>query len=279
MNQHDEIRERVRELYGKVAEGSATGCAPGCCGPVANPSEASLRLGYTEDDRAAVPEGADLGLGCGNPGAIAALREGERVLDLGSGAGFDCFLAAQQVGPSGMVIGVDMTAAMVTKARANATKIGSKNVEFRLGEIERVPVADASIDVILSNCVLNLSPDKAAVFREAHRVLAPGGRLAIADVVALAPIPDELQSRVEALTGCISGAARVDDLERMLRDAGFEDVRVRPRPESRTFIRDWMPGSGAENYVASATIEAIKPKSTSTRSCCGPSCCTPGASA
>ena len=268
---NEEVRDAVREHYGKVAEaGRGCGCAPACCSEPAA-KDASQKLGYSTADLASVPEGADMGLGCGNPQAIAALRPGETVLDLGSGGGFDCFLAAKQVGEGGRVIGVDMTAAMVTKARANAEQTGAFNVEFRLGEIERLPVSDASIDVVLSNCVINLSPDKPAVFREAFRVLRPGGRLAISDVVALGPMPDELRSAVEALTGCIAGAAPVDDLRRYLVDAGFEDVRIEPRPASRALIQEWMPGSGAENFVASATIEAVKPKAT--RSCCGPSCC------
>jgi SAM-dependent methyltransferase len=272
---HDQVRGAVREVYGKVAavEG-AGGCAPGCCGPAPG---ASLRLGYTADDLAAAPEGADMGLGCGNPQAIAALRPGETVLDLGSGGGFDCFLAARQVGPTGRIIGVDMTPEMVSKARANARRIDAANVEFRLGEIERLPVADATVDVVLSNCVINLSPDKASVFREAFRALRPGGRLAISDVVSTAPIPDELRARVEALTGCIAGAAAVGDLERLLAGAGFTEVRITPRPESAAFIRDWMPGFGAEKYIASATIEGVKPASG--KACCGPSCCAPGASA
>src|SRR5882672_4252454 len=221
---HDTVRTAVREVYEKAAEGRP---APGCCGPDAN---ASLKLGYTEEDLAAVPDGANLGLGCGNPQAIAGLRPGETVLDLGSGAGFDCFLAAKQVGPSGRILGVDMTPAMVTKARANAERVDAKNVEFRLGEIEHLPVADASVDVILSNCVINLSPDKGAVFRDAFRVLRPGGRLAISDMVAVRPVPEDLRARIEAFTGCVAGAAAVDDLARMLRAAGFEGVRITPRP-------------------------------------------------
>jgi SAM-dependent methyltransferase len=223
-----------------------------------------------------VPDGANLGLGCGNPQAIAGLRLGEAVLDLGSGGGFDCFLAAQQVGAAGQVIGVDMTPQMITKARDNARKVGAANVEFRLGEIEHLPLRDASVDVILSNCVINLSPSKAEVFREAFRVLRAGGRIAISDVVATAEVPERFRGTEAALTGCIGGAARVADLEQMLAEAGFTDVVVQPRPESRAFIKDWMPGTGIEEYVASATVQAVKPASA--RSCCGPECCSTGAS-
>jgi SAM-dependent methyltransferase len=223
----------------------------------------------------AVPEGADLGLGCGDPRAIAALKAGERVLDLGSGAGFDCFLASKQVGATGQVIGVDMTPEMVSKARDNARRVGAENVEFRLGEIERLPVSDASVDVILSNCVINLSPSKREVFLEAFRVLRPGGRLAISDLVATGPIPPELLASAEALSGCVSGAALVSEIESWLAEAGFEAIRVEPRPESRAFIADWLPGSGVEQHVVSATVEARKPAEA--KSCCGPSCCREGA--
>jgi SAM-dependent methyltransferase len=228
-----------------------------------------MAMGYSAGELAAAPEGADLGLGCGNPQAIAALRPGDTVLDLGSGGGFDCFLAAKRVGRSGTVIGVDMTPEMVTKARGNARKVEATNVDFRLGEIEHLPVADGSVDVVLSNCVINLSPDKSAVFREAFRVLKAGGRLAISDVVAVKDMPPELAQSVEAMTGCVSGSAKVADLETMLRDAGFEGIRIVVKPESGAIIAQCLPG--AEDYVASATIEGKKPGGAS---CCAPTCCT-----
>ena len=260
------IRESVRKRYGELAQQgrSGCGCAPsGCCaGPVATPTESSsLQIGYSQEELKAVPAGADLGLGCGNPQAIAALQPGETVLDLGSGGGFDCFLAVRQVGPGGRVIGVDMTAEMVAKARKNAGEAGYANVEFRLGEIEHLPVADASVNVIISNCVINLSPDKGQVFREAFRVLRPGGRLAISDVVATAPMPDEIRKDLALYAGCLAGAAAIDHLEAMLREAGFHQIRIQIKEESRRFIRDWAPGRKIEDYLASASIEAVKPAS------------------
>lgn len=278
---NDTIRAAVRDQYAKVARSDgAVGCSPSCCNPGA---DASLALGYSADDLAAVPDGANMGLGCGNPQAIAALSEGETVLDLGAGGGFDCFLAARKVGEMGHVIGVDMTPDMVSKARANAAKLGTANVEFRLGEIEHLPVGDNTVDVILSNCVINLSPDKGAVFRDAFRVLKPGGRLAISDVVATAELPAALREDVGALTACVAGAVEVKTLEQLLDSAGFRQIHVSVRSESREFIREWIPGSGIEDCVASATIEAVKPRGegkpnpeATPEGCCAPSCCSPG---
>ncbi|MFZ0531387.1 MAG: arsenite methyltransferase [Propionicimonas sp.] len=257
---NDQIRQAVRENYGQIAE-AASGCCDtsSCCTTTAQPQLLSIQLGYTPTDLVAVPEGANLGLGCGNPQAIAALQPGETVLDLGSGAGFDCFLAAAQVGPGGQVIGVDMTPQMISKARANAERDGYANVEFRLGEIEHLPVADAGVDVIISNCVINLSPDKAGVFTEAFRVLRPGGRLAISDVVAFAPIPDEVRGDLALLSSCVSGAEEVGVVERLLREAGFEQVVVAPKGDSKTFMAEWAPGTPITDYVVSATIEGRKP--------------------
>ncbi len=262
---NDAIRNQVRSAYANIVSGGG-GCSVGCCGTTGS---GSIAMGYSPEELAAAPEGADLGLGCGNPQAIAALRSGETVLDLGSGGGFDCFLAAKRVGKAGKVIGVDMTPEMVSKARGNARKVEAANVEFRLGEIESLPVADDSVDVILSNCVINLSPDKGAVFREAYRVLKAGGRLAISDVVSVKDMPAALARSVEAMTGCVSGSAKVADLETMLRQAGFEDVRIVAKPESGAIIAQCMPG--AEAYVASATIEARKPSGAG--ACCAPTCC------
>ena len=258
----DEIRGAIRENYGKVAASGKTGCGcspSSCCGTPNDLADISLGLGYTGEDVTAVPEGANMGLGCGNPQAIASLKFDEVVLDLGSGGGFDCFLAARAVGENGYVIGVDMTPEMVTKARRNVEKTGLGNVDFRLGELENLPVADGIVDVILSNCVINLSPEKEKVFSEAFRVLKPGGRLAISDVVATAELPEAIKNDMAFHTGCIAGASPVGALESMLQRTGFENIRIKPKAESKTFIRDWMPGSKIEDYVVSATIEAIKP--------------------
>jgi arsenite methyltransferase len=260
----DETRAIVRKHYGQIAKAGETG-APGCCDTF-RPGYAQA-LGYDAEDERRAPAGADLGLGCGNPTAIAALRTGEVVLDLGAGGGFDCFLAARQVGPTGHVIGVDMTPDMVSRARANAAKVKAENVEFRLGEIEHLPVRDASVDVILSNCVINLSPEKRAVFTEAFRVLKPDGRLAISDVVSTGPIPVDLQMQAAALAGCVAGAAPIAEVRAMLAAAGFVDVDINIAPRSAEIVGAWLPG--IEKFVASATIEARKPR----EACCAPRCC------
>jgi arsenite methyltransferase len=256
----DQIRQQVRERYGAIArnEVKSCGCAPTCCSPAASPT-APETLGYNPGDVASVPAGAEMGLGCGNPTAIASIVPGETVLDLGSGGGFDCFLAAQQTGPTGRVIGVDMTPEMISKARANAVKGGYSHVEFRLGEIENLPVADDTADLAISNCVINLSPNKPRVFAELFRVLKPGGRIAISDIVATAEIPEELRAGLAAYTGCVAGAYSVADLERWLNQSGFCDVKVTIQEASRRFIDGWVPGKNAGSYVAAATIEARSP--------------------
>jgi SAM-dependent methyltransferase len=261
-----EIKDMVRARYGAIAaaaSGSAC-CAPatpGCCAPPTSPAvdEKALRSGYSAAELAAVPEGANLGLGCGNPQAIAAMQPGEVVVDLGSGAGFDCLLAARQVGSAGRVIGVDMTHEMLKKARENAARVGAANVEFRLGEIEHLPIADDTADVIISNCVINLVPDKAQVFRDAFRVLKTGGRLAISDVVNMAQLPPDLAADPTLICGCVVGAAPVEQIEAWLAEAGFADIRVTPKADSREMIASWAPGRRVEDYVASAIIEARKP--------------------
>jgi SAM-dependent methyltransferase len=257
-----EVKDMVRERYGSIAAGTPSSCCePTCCttSTAADHDRQSAQMGYSADELAAVPAGANLGLGCGNPQAIAAIKPGETVLDLGSGAGFDCFLAAKQVGPTGQVIGVDMTHEMLKKARENAAKIGARNVEFRLGEIEHLPIADDTVDVILSNCVINLVPDKAQVFREAFRTLKPGGRLAISDVVNTAPLSAELAADRGLICGCVVGAAPAEQIEAWLTETGFTSIRVTVKPESRELIATWAPGRGVENYVASAIIEGWKP--------------------
>lgn len=262
----DQVHELVRESYSKVAEtsdqGGCCGVEASCCG-VSTPeinTVVSSRLGYSEDNMNSVPEGADMGLGCGNPKAIASIHSGETVLDLGSGGGFDCFLAAQELNGSGQVIGVDMTPAMLNKARKNALDGGYDNVEFRLGEIENLPVADNTVDVIISNCVINLSPEKLRVFTEAYRVLKPGGRLAVSDVVATIELPDEIRNNQELLSGCMSGASSITELQDMLENSGFTQISIKPKDDSKSFIKDWAPGTNVEDYVMSAYIQAIKPE-------------------
>jgi SAM-dependent methyltransferase len=271
-----EIKQMVRARYGNIAAGAVSDCcAPAVstrCGITAEAvaNGKAREMGYSTEELAAVPEGANLGLGCGNPQAIAAMKSGEVVVDLGSGTGFDCLLAARQVGLAGHVIGVDMTHEMLKKARENAAKVSATNVEFRLGELEHLPIGDNTADVVLSNCVINLVPDKAQVFREAFRVLKPGGRLAISDVVNTKPLPVDLAADRALVCGCVAGAASTPDVETWLHAAGFEDVRVTVKPESRDLVASWAPGRGIEDYVASAIIEARKPGGARY---CAPRCC------
>jgi len=224
----EKIKKTVREGYAKIAnrKSSCCGSTEVCCGSTTSPEEMSKNIGYTDGQLKSVPDGANLGLGCGNPTALVSLKESEVVLDLGSGAGFDCFLAANKVGQTGKVIGIDMTPEMLKKARENATKGGYNNVEFRQGEIEDLPVEDNSIDVVLSNCVINLSPDKKRVFQEAYRVLKPGGRFAVSDIVLLKTLPDFIKNSVEAYVGCISGAILKNNYLKIIRDTGFQDVKI-----------------------------------------------------
>ena len=275
-NQADQVRQNVRKSYTEVAEANNSGDCCGeqasCCGvssDAAINTLVSTRLGYSEADLDSVPDGSDMGLGCGNPRAIASIKPGETVLDLGSGGGFDCFLAATETGESGQVIGVDMTPTMISKARNNAEKGRYSQVEFRLGEIEYLPVANDTVDVIISNCVINLSPDKKRVFSEAFRVLKNGGRLAISDVVASVELPQEIRDDLQLYSGCMAGASHINELERILADSGFTDIRIAPKDESKEFIKDWAPGRGVEEFVVSASIEAVKPGG----DCCGTGCC------
>lgn len=271
-----EQRSVVRERYGSIADSEATSCcgeatesaADSCCDGDAGGSadagddgdtEPPTALGYDPDEVAAAETAAELSLGCGNPNAIAALEAGETVLDLGSGGGFDCFLAAREVGAEGRVIGVDMTPAMVERAREAARDNDRETVEFRLGEIEHLPVGDARVDVVISNCVVNLSPDKQQVFREVERVLRPGGRVAISDVVRTAPFPDDVRLDPDAVAGCVAGAASVEELERMLTNAGLVDVRIEPDEDSAEVIEEWDAERDLGDYLLAATIEARKP--------------------
>ena len=262
----DVIRNSVRDTYAKVAEANnnseACGIESSCCG-VSDDIDIntlnSLRIGYSDDDLANVPDGADMGLGCGNPRAIASLSAGEIVVDLGSGGGFDAFLAAREVGESGYVIGVDMTPSMLSKARNNASKASFETVEFRLGEIENLPIADNTANVIISNCVINLSTNKARVFQEAYRILKPGGRLAISDVVASCEMPEEMKNDLALYSGCMAGASLIHELETFMAEAGFNEIKITPKDESKEFIKDWAPGTNVTDYVVSAHIEAVKP--------------------
>lgn len=261
---NDSLRDQLRARYGEIGKEKQGGCGCSgsnslCCGSARSAEDISQEMGYSEKELSAVPEGANLGLGCGNPQAIAALQPDEIVLDLGSGGGFDAFLAAQKVGDGGKVIGVDMTAEMVSRARGNAEKGGYANVEFRLGEIENLPVGDGQVDVIMSNCVINLSPEKQRVFDEAFRVLKPGGRLAISDVVMLAEVPAAIKENPDLYSACIAGAATVETLKQMLESSGFMDVAIEIKEESKALIDTWEPGIAAGDFIVSALIKAVKP--------------------
>jgi SAM-dependent methyltransferase len=257
----NKIRELVLANYKDIAlrndldESNNSNCCISSENELANISEA---LGYSRIEFDNVPKGSNLGIGCGNPQAIASLKKGETVLDLGSGGGFDCFLASKSVGETGKVIGIDMTAEMISKARENAKKGDYYNTEFRLGEIEHLPVEDASIDVIISNCVINLSPEKEKVFNEAFRVLKPGGRFAITDIVTIAELPEEIKNDATNIGGCISGASTIELIHTLLKNAGFSKICIESNDKSREFIKEWRPGSKLEDFIISATIEAVK---------------------
>jgi len=250
--EEETIKKVVREGYSKIARQADSCCGPAStCGCGCMPETMSKAVGYTDEELAAVPEGANLGLGCGNPVALASLTEGETVLDLGSGAGFDCFLAADRVGEKGRVIGVDMTQEMVEKARENAAKGNYGNVEFRLGEIENLPVADNSVDIVISNCVINLAPDKGKVFKEAYRVLKPGGRLMVSDIVLLQELPDFIKNSVEAYIGCLSGAMMREEYIKAIETAGFDEVKI---IDETVFPIEWM----VNDPTAQAIIKDLK---------------------
>jgi len=256
----EKVKEIVRKRYGNVAKNSSSCCAssdsPCGCTPVTS-EDMSRKIGYSEEELSSVPEGANLGLGCGNPIALASLKEGETVLDLGSGAGFDCFLAASKVGKKGKVIGVDMTPEMLDKGRANAKKGKYTNVEFRLGEIENLPVADQSVNVIISNCVINLSPDKRQVFKEAYRVLAPNGRLMVSDIVLLDELPKELKENAQAYTSCISGAELKEKYLNLMKEAGFKEVKV---VDETNFPVDFITSDTTQKLIKTLGISAEKIK-------------------
>ena len=249
----EQKRDAIANNYATIeSDDDSCGCnTSGCC----NSEGISLNLGYSKEQLNSIPKGADKGLGCGNPTAMASLKKGEVVLDLGSGAGLDCFLASLEVGEKGQVIGVDMTREMIAKARSNKEKNGYNNVDFRLGEIENLPVGDNSINVIISNCVINLSLDKQRVFDEAFRVLKIGGRLAISDIVLTKKIPSPMIT-LDSYGACIAGASFIDDLELLLKNSGFKDINITPKTESKKFLKDWS--ENIENYIVSANIEAVK---------------------
>lgn len=278
-NAVETIRQTVRAGYAEIATRGATPQSGGCCGPAASccgGGRIAERVGYSAGELEGLPDGADMGLSCGNPTAIASLKPGEVVLDLGSGGGFDCFIAGPKVGAAGRVIGIDMTPEMVTKARRNVAayreRTGLDNVEFRLGEIEHLPVADGSVDVVISNCVLNLSPDKPQVWREIARVLKPGGRVAVSDLALLRPLPQEIREMVEALVGCIAGAVLVDDTRQLMQAAGLADIRLTPKPGYvqalgemqdplyRRIVDKLPAGTKPSDFITSVDIAACRPR-------------------
>ena len=255
---NDQIRDEVRKRYAETADSCGRGGAS-CCSPSGPEArEVSEKLGYSKVELEALPGDSNMGLGCGNPVAIASLKEGETVVDLGSGGGIDCFLASLKIGETGHVIGIDMTPEMILKARQGAEEGGFVNVEFRLGEIEHLPVADGTVDVIISNCVINLSPDKPQVLRETYRILKSGGRLAISDVVTIRDLPENVRNDLDAYAGCVAGSVSTATYEEMLKEAGFSKVGITINEASGEFIKDWFPGADVEDYVRSAAIEAEK---------------------
>ncbi len=271
------IHATVQEAYGRIAAGAGSCCGPAssCCGGGAAGEALATALGYSAEQLAAIPDGANLGLSCGNPHALASLQPGETVLDLGSGAGFDVFIAAAKVGPTGQAIGVDMTREMVARARSNAAafrkRTGLDNVTFHLSNIEAIPLPDASVDAVISNCVLNLSPDQAQVWREIARVLRPGGRVSISDMVLLRPLPDAVRSRIDAYVGCIAGASLLADVERMTAEAGLAELTVETHREAidamldpsdplhAELLKELPAGTAPGDFVTSALIRARKP--------------------
>ncbi len=258
MEQNEIIRERVRKDYGAIASAGEKSCGCGCGSTGLDATEMSRLAGYSDREMNTVPDGANLGLGCGSPSALAGIRPGETVVDLGAGAGFDCFLAAGKVGPEGRVIGVDMTPEMVSRARRNKEKVKAENVSFRLGEIEHLPVGDNTADLIISNCVINLSPEKRSVFKEAFRILKPGGRIAFSDIIALKPLPGKIADDLAMISACVGGAATVAETEMLLASAGFHRIKISTRKISQDAADAILPESGIERYVAPADITAVK---------------------
>ncbi len=280
METKEKIKKSVIQIYGNIATRGgykkdsiiASSCCGsgqpepgekqmscGCGGENVDPDQMSAFLGYSKEDMESVPEGSNLGLGCGSPKTIASIKKGETIIDLGAGGGFDCFLAARETGNKGLVIGVDMTPEMVAKARENKAKVKAENVEFRLGEIEHLPVEDNLADLIISNCVINLSPEKHKVYQEAFRVLKPGGRFVISDIVALKELPETIKQDLSMVSACIGGAATIEDTKLMLKKAGFNDINITPKKVSQEVIDEWLQGSRVGEYVVSSYIEAKKP--------------------